>query len=122
MNELSPVGLVDLERYTPEGFMSAAELSARSGIPEDVVASKFGLLGKHVAGPDEHVSDMCIAAARPLVDRTDPEEIDAVVYFGSHWKDYLVWQVAPRVQHALGLEGFAFETINVSAGAPVALK
>jgi 3-oxoacyl-[acyl-carrier-protein] synthase-3 len=119
---LAPVGIVDVDRYVPDGFMPAAELAARSGIPEDVVVSKFGLRGKHVAGPDEHVSDMCLAAARPLLERNDPAEIDAVVYFGSHWKDYLVWQVAPRVQHELGLEGFAFEAINVSAGAPVALK
>jgi 3-oxoacyl-[acyl-carrier-protein] synthase-3 len=65
---------------------------------------------------------MCIAAARPLVERAGAGEIDAVVYFGSHWKDYAVWQVAPAIQHALGIDGFSLETINVSAGAPVAIK
>lgn len=116
------VGIVDLGAYAPESFMTAAEMGALAGIPEDVVVSRFGLIGKHVAGPEEHVSHMCIAAARPLVERHGAEGIDAVVYFGSHWKDYLVWQAAPKIQHALGIEGFSLETINVSAGAPVALK
>jgi 3-oxoacyl-[acyl-carrier-protein] synthase III len=119
---MTRVGIVDLETYTPERFMTAAELSAASGIPEEIVTERFGLTGKHVARDDEHTSDMCIAAARPLLERTGVEEVDAVVYFGSHWKDYAVWQAAPKIQHALGIEGFALEAVNVSAGAPVALK
>ena len=116
------VWIADLDTYVPERFEPAAEIAAASGIPERVLVEKFGLAGKHRARDDEHVSDMCIAAARPVVQRNDPANIDAVMYFGSHWKDNMVWQVAPRVQEALGLEGFAFEAINSSAGAPVALK
>lgn len=117
-----PVGLVDLQMYAPDRFMDAEEIGAASGIPAEVVRSRFGLEGKHIAARDEHCSDMCISAARPLVERNDVSEIDAVVYFGSHWKDYAVWQAAPRIQHALGIEGFAMEAVNVSAGAPVAVK
>jgi 3-oxoacyl-[acyl-carrier-protein] synthase-3 len=116
------VGIADLERYAPERFVSAAEIAEESGIPESVLVDKFGLLGKHVSEADEHVSDMCVAAARPLLERNDRADIDAVVYFGSHWKDYLVWSAAPKIQHTLGIEGFSLELINVSAGAPVALK
>ena len=117
-----PVGIVDLNTYVPERFMPASEIADLSGIPEGVLIEKFGIKGKHITRPDEHVSDMCIAAARPIVERSDSSRIDAVVYFGSHWKDYLVWQAAPKIQHALGLEGFAMEMVNVSAGAPVGLK
>jgi len=119
---LPPVGLVDLSIHEPERFMTADELGELSGIPGGVIREKFGLEGKRVAGPGEEVSDMCVAAARPLLERHDPAEIDAVVYFGSHWKDYSVWQVAPKIQHQLGIEGFSLETVNVSAGAPVAMK
>ncbi|MEX2457737.1 MAG: 3-oxoacyl-ACP synthase [Actinomycetota bacterium] len=119
---LAPVGLVDVARYEPERFMTADELGELAGIPGDVVREKFGLEGKRIAAPDEHVSDMCIAAARPLLERHDGAEIDAVVYVGSHWKDHAVWQAAPRVQHALGIEGFSLEAVNVSAGAPVGVK
>lgn len=117
-----PVGIADVAIYVPERFMPASEIAGLSGIPEKVLTEKFGLVEKHISSPDEHVSDMCIAAARPILERNDPADIDAVVYFGSHWKDYAVWQAAPKIQYALGIEGFAFELINVSAGAPVALK
>jgi 3-oxoacyl-[acyl-carrier-protein] synthase-3 len=117
-----PVGIVDLETYVPETFMPASEIAVLSGIPERVLHDKFGLLGKHLSAPDEHVSDMCIAAARPLLERNPDLDVNAVVYFGSHWKDYQVWQAAPKIQHTLGIDGFSIELINVSAGAPVALK
>lgn len=119
---LAPVGIVDLQHYAPARVMTAAEIADASGIPVGILVERFGLTGKHIAADDEHVSDMCISAAQPLVARSDVERIGAVVYFGSHWKDRSVWQVAPKVQHALGIEGFSLETINVSAGAPFALK
>jgi len=119
---MKPVGIVDLQHYAPPGFMTADEIAAASGIPAEVIRARFGLAGKHISREDEHVSDMCISAARPLVERNDPSRIDAVIYFGSHWKDRGIWQVAPKVQHALGIEGFSLETINVSAGTPFALK
>ena len=43
--------------------MTAAEISDASGIPEQVLVEKFGLRGKHIAAPDEHVSDLCVSAA-----------------------------------------------------------
>lgn len=118
----TPVGIVDVQRYAPERVMTAAEIGERTGIPAEVIVERFGLRSKHISAPDEHVSDMCIAAARPLLERHDPGQIDAVAYFGSHYKDYAVWQAAPKVQHALGIEGYSLELVNVSAGAPVALK
>ena len=119
---MTRVGIVDVERYAPSRFLSAAELAEATRIPEHIVTDRFGLQGKHIAAPGEHVSDMCISAATPLMERNDPALIDAVVYFGSHWKDYAVWQAAPKIQHALGIDGYSLEMINVSAGAPVAIK
>ncbi len=43
--------------------------------------------------------------------------IDAVVYFGSMWKDYAVWQAAPWIAHRLGARTpYAVEYDNVSCG------
>jgi len=116
------VFIADLDTSVPERFESAAEIAAASGIPEAVLVDKFGLAGKHRARDDEHVSDMCIAAARPVIERCGADAVGAVMYFGSHWKDHMIWQAAPRVQEALGIDGYAFEAINTSAGAPVAVK
>ena len=105
--------------------MTAAEVSERSGIPEQVIVEKFGLRGKHIAAADEHVSDLSVRAAEALLEETgvDPLEIDVVMYFGSMWKDYAVWQAAPWIAHRIGAShAYAVEYDNVSCGTPVALR
>ena len=119
------IGIAATAAHLPERWMTAAEVAAESGIPEDVIVEKFGLRGKHIAAPDEHVSDLSIAAAQRLLDEQglDPREIDAVVYFGSMWRDYSVWQAAPWIAHRLGCDNaVALEYANVSCGAPMALR
>ena len=65
---VSAVGVAGTAHYLPERWMSAAEVAAESGIPEDVIVEKFGLRGKHIAGDDEHVSDLAVAAASRLLE------------------------------------------------------
>ena len=122
---MSGVGLVATAHYLPERWMTAAEVAAASGIPEEVVVAKFGLRGKHVAAPDEHVSDLAVAAGKRLLEEqdVDPSSVGAVLYYGSTWKDYPVWQAAPWIAHRLGCENaYAIEYDNVSMGTPVALR
>jgi 3-oxoacyl-[acyl-carrier-protein] synthase-3 len=119
------VGLAATASYLPERWLTAAEVAERSGIPEQVVVEKFGLRGKHVAAPEEHVSDLSVTAASRLLAETavDPAEIDVVLYYGSTWKDYPVWQVAPHIAHRLGCSNaFAVEYDNVSHGTPIAVR
>ena len=119
------VGITATAAYLPERWMTAAELSELADIPEDILVDRFGLRGKHIAAPDEHVSDMAVAAARSLLDQheIDPASIDAVVYFGSTYKDYQVWQAAPHIAARLGIRsGFALELDYMSCGSPVAVR
>jgi 3-oxoacyl-[acyl-carrier-protein] synthase-3 len=119
------IGVAATAHYLPERWMSAAEIADVSGIPEQVLVEKFGLRGKHVAAADEHVSDMSVKAAYALLDERaiDPESIDCVMYFGSMWRDYGVWQASPWIAHRLGCtRAFAVEYDNVSCGSPVALR
>jgi len=119
------VGLLATASYLPERWMTAAEIGAAAGIPEDVIVGKFGLRGKHIAAVDEHVSDLAVAAGRLLLDEAgfDPAEVDAVMYYGSTWKDFAVWQVAPYIADRLGCRNaFALEFDNVSHGTPIALR
>ena len=119
------VGIAASAAYLPERWMTAAEISDASGIPEQVLVEKFGLRGKHIAAEDEHVSDLSVKAAESLLraDDVDPESIDAVVYFGSMWRDYAVWQAAPWIAHRLGcVNALALEYANVSCGGPMALR
>ena len=119
------VGLAATASYLPERWLSAAEIAGLSGIPEQVLVEKFGLRGKHIAAEDEHASDLSVAAAQRLFHEqgVDPESIDVVMYYGSMWRDYGVWQAAPWIAHRLGCgNAFAIEFDNVSHGTPIALR
>jgi 3-oxoacyl-[acyl-carrier-protein] synthase III len=119
------VSLAATASYLPERWMPAAEVAERSGIPETVIVEKFGLRGKHIAAADEHVSDLSVRAAESLLEDADidPESIDVVMYYGSMWKDYAVWQAAPWIAHRIGAtRAYAVEYDNVSCGTPVALR
>jgi 3-oxoacyl-[acyl-carrier-protein] synthase III len=122
---VTTISLAATAAYLPERFMTAAEVAARSGIPEGVIVEKFGLRGKHIAAEDEHVSDLSVRAAQSLLDESgiDPESVDVVMYYGSMWKDYAVWQAAPWIAHRIGAaRAYAVEYDNVSCGTPVALR
>ena len=122
---MTRVGLTATAHYLPERWLTAAEVSAATGIPEHVIVEKFGLRGKHIAGEDEHVSDLAVAAGKRLLEEQelDPATIGALVYYGSTWKDYAVWQAAPWIAHRLGCDrAYAIEYDNVSMGTPVALR
>ncbi|WP_374712224.1 3-oxoacyl-ACP synthase [Symbiobacterium terraclitae] len=120
---MEKVGLRAFNIYMPAREETAAEIAARSGLPEAVVREKMGVERKRRADPDEHVSDMAVKAARPLLAQVAPEEIDAVIYFGSPHKDYAVWLAAPKIQYELGLrQAVAFEVAAVSVGCPIALN
>jgi len=119
------VSLAATAAYLPERWMTAAEVAERSGIAEQVIVEKFGLRGKHIAAENEHVSDLSVRAATALLEEADidPESIDVVMYYGSMWKDYSVWQVAPWIAHRIGAtRAYAVEYDNVSCGTPVALR
>jgi 3-oxoacyl-[acyl-carrier-protein] synthase-3 len=119
------VSLAATAAYLPEHWMTAAEVGERAGIPEQVIVEKFGLRGKHIAAAEEHVSDLSVRAAEALLEETgmDPLEIDVVMYFGSMWKDYAVWQASPWIAHRIGAtRAYAVEYDNVSCGTPVALR
>lgn len=119
------VGLAATASYLPERWMSADELASATGIPENIVVDRFGLRGKHIAAEDEHVSEMAVSAATALLTEhdIDPASLDAVVYFGSTWKDYQVWQAAPHITHRLGaVNAFALELDYMSCGSPVVVR
>jgi 3-oxoacyl-[acyl-carrier-protein] synthase III len=122
---MTSVSLASTASYLPERWMTADEVGDRSAIPAQVIVEKFGLRGKHIAAADEHVSDLSVRAAERLIAEAgiDPEAIDVVMYFGSMWKDYAVWQAAPWIAHRIGAtHAYAVEYDNVSCGTPVALR
>ncbi|MBX9976493.1 3-oxoacyl-ACP synthase [Cytobacillus firmus] len=117
------IGIKATGVFFPPGIETAADLAVKTGIPEQVIIEKFGLVQKHVADDSLHASDLAIAAGRQAIEGVDPLSIDVVIYFGSPHKDYYVWSSAPKIQHELGAKNaYAFEIMNVSSCFPIALK
>lgn len=120
---MTNIGIEATNTFFPKEVETAADLSKKTGIPENVIVEKFGLYEKHVADESMQASDLAIAAAVPLLSKVDPLAIDVVIYFGSPHKDYHVWSCAPKIQHEIGAKNaYAFEIMNVSSCFPIALK
>ncbi|GKZ15935.1 3-oxoacyl-ACP synthase [Haladaptatus sp. T7] len=120
------VGLTGYGLYVPEETVTGEEIARRSGIPEEVVVEKMGVREKHVCPPDgDHAADMCVKAAERALSRAGIEatDLDAVLYHGSEFKDFVVWSAAANVAERIGAENaFASESYALCAGAPIALR
>jgi len=98
------VGLVGFGTWLPPGRMTAADLAAATGIPENVIALKFGVKGKPVAGPGETTAFMGLAAARKALASAgiDGAAVDLVIWCGAQHKDYPCWLAGLYVADKIG--------------------
>ena len=98
------VGIAAVGTYIPQTYITAAEIAERTGIPEDVIATKFGLERKPVPGPEDHPGAMSVRAARVALERAnmDPEEIDVVLCTTEEWKEYPLWTAGIKLAYDLG--------------------
>lgn len=99
-----PIGIVSAGTYLPRSYITAAEIAARTGIPEDVIVTKFGLRRKPVPGPEDHTNAMALWAAQDALRQTDigPEEIDVVLCTTEEWKEYPLWTAGIKLAYDLG--------------------
>lgn len=117
------VGIKDIQFYVPPTIQDSRYIAEKSGIPLQTIEEKFGIKQRHKAGPAEHVSDMAVAAARKILAGIDPAEIDLVVYCGSEYKDYYLFNLAAKVQHAIGARNAnAFEIHSLCSAGVLSLN
>ncbi|MBT9157759.1 MAG: 3-oxoacyl-(acyl-carrier-protein) synthase 3 [Firmicutes bacterium] len=117
------VGIASLGVYLPSAIETSADIARKAGLTVETVEQKLGVLKKHIASPDEHVSHMAVQAARRALGQFDPVEVDAVIYFGSEYKDYPVWSCACKIQHEIGaVRAFATEIMSLCTSFTMALK
>ncbi|GAC1323770.1 MAG: ketoacyl-ACP synthase III [Chloroflexota bacterium] len=125
MGQRPSAGIRGIGTYMPPDVVTAEDLARESGIPADVLRSKFGVHQVYRAGPDCHVSQMATAAAQNALEDAvvAPIDVDVVLYCGSEWKDYLVWSAAAHIAHSLGCNrAEAFEIYALCAAMPIALR
>jgi 3-oxoacyl-[acyl-carrier-protein] synthase III len=117
------IGVAGVGTYLPEARRTAEEIGALTGIPADVIRSKFGVECVRVASAEETATEMATAAARRALDGFPAEDLDLVVYCGSEYKDHVVWSAATDIARKLGaMRAAAFEVHALCAGLPIALK
>lgn len=117
------VGIRSVGSYVPEGIRDSAYISEASGIPEYVVREKFGIKQVHRAGAEDTVSAMGAKAARSALGDLSPEELDAVVYCGSEYKDYYMFNCAAKIKQDIGAtNAIAFEIHNLCSAGVFSLK
>lgn len=123
---MTGVHLTGFASYVPDQTITGPEIAARSGIPEEVVVEKMGIVKKHVCPSDaDHATDMCVKAARDALDdaAVDPADLDLVLYHGSEYKDYIVWSAAAAIAEELGaVHAFATESHTLCASTPIAIR
>lgn len=98
------MGIVAIGTYSPEAYMTAAEIAEASGLPEWVVREKLGIERKFVGGPDDHPNEMGIKAALDCLSHTDipPEEIDVVLCTTEEWREYCLWTSGIHMAYEIG--------------------
>ncbi len=98
------IGIAGIGVWLPPRRMSAAELAAATSVPEDVIAKKFGVKSKPVAGPEDTTSEMGYRASlEALADAgIAASELDLVIWCGAQHKDYPCWLAGLNVAHRLG--------------------
>jgi 3-oxoacyl-[acyl-carrier-protein] synthase III len=98
------IGILGIGTWLPANQQSAADLAASSGIPEEVIAQKFGVRSKPIAGPGETSAFMGLEAARrALADAgIEGHSVDLVIWCGAQHKDYPCWLAGLYVAERLG--------------------
>jgi 3-oxoacyl-[acyl-carrier-protein] synthase III len=101
------VGIIGLGTWLPSTSINAAELSRATGIPEDVIALKFGVKTKPIAGPTDTTASMGLEAARKaLADAgVSGSEVDLVIWCGAQHKDYPCWLAGLYIAEQIGARG-----------------
>jgi 3-oxoacyl-[acyl-carrier-protein] synthase-3 len=98
------IGIAAVGTYIPSTFITAAEIAAETGIPEPVIATKFGLARKPVPGPDDHTNAMALWAAQDALAGSEiaPDQIDVVLCTTEEWKEYPLWTAGIKLAYDLG--------------------
>jgi 3-oxoacyl-[acyl-carrier-protein] synthase-3 len=98
------IGIAAVGTYIPRTYITAAEIAAATGIPEQGIVTKFGLVRKPVPGPDDHTNAMALWAAQDALAGSEiaPDEIDVVLCTTEEWKEYPLWTAGIKLAYDLG--------------------
>ena len=99
------MGLVSTGVYLPTHRHTAAFISEQTGIPEDILKTKFGLTSKTVGGPEDGPVTMGIHAARRALKKAknvSVKEIDVVLWTGETFIERPMQVAGVKLSHEIG--------------------
>jgi 3-oxoacyl-[acyl-carrier-protein] synthase-3 len=102
--DLVKVGVESWGIYIPEFRHSAKHMSEKTGIPQNVLETKFGLMSKSIAGPEDHNVAMAVKASKVAIERAgiSPKDIDLVIWAGEIYDKYLMQTLGIKLQNDVG--------------------
>lgn len=117
------IGIKSIGVYIPEEIKSSEKISELSNIPEHIIREKFGVIKVHQANEEETVSEMGKIAALRALNDFDPQKIDLIIYCGSEYKDYYLYNCAASIQHKIGaVNANAIEVHSLCSAGVYSLK
>ena len=113
---VSGTRIVALGHAQPERVMSNHEVAELVDTSDEWIRSRTGIVTRHVAGDDESVPDLAIAAARDAVAGLGADSVAGIdlVLVASTTSEQRSPNVAGRVAEALGLRAPAVIDVNVA--------
>lgn len=111
-------GIESIGIYLPDHRHTAAHIAERSGVPKEILETKFGLKSKTVPGPEDHTVAMAVKASKTALERAnlDPKKIDLVIWAGEVYCERPMQTYGIKLQNDVGTtNAWAFD-INQRCG------
>ena len=104
VQELVKVGVESWGIYIPAFRHSAQYMSEKTGIPQNVLETKFGLNAKSIAGPEDHNVAMAAKASNVAIQRAgiSAKDIDLIIWAGEVYDKYLMQTYGVKLQNDIG--------------------
>jgi len=109
------IGIVSYGLYLPEGIETADEVAAKSGLSLEAVTA-LAIERKNLPAPDDQPVTMAVKAANQAFQNTGtvkPADVDAVIWTGEEYKDYIAQTASIRLQEEVGCRNaWAFDLVG----------
>lgn len=102
------LGVAGLGVALPDTVVTNHDWAQRLDTSDEWIVARTGIRERRRAAPDQTTLTLAIDAGRAALDDAATERVDAVIV-ATTTPDDMCPQVAPRVAHALGLSGAAFD-------------
>ncbi|MHA1225835.1 MAG: 3-oxoacyl-ACP synthase [Candidatus Hodarchaeales archaeon] len=123
--DLRPVGIESWGVYLPKERHTSEYISQETGIPIEILETKFGLKSKTVPGPKDHTVFMGAEASKKALKRANitAEDLDCIIWAGEVYSEYPMQTYGIKLQKYLGCpkKPWAFDINQRCGSMPVGL-